>query len=131
MTDETPQVRGERTGSPLPLYERFPALRAIPRVSLCILPSPVDRVTVDGAELWIKSDGLNAAVCGGNKARALEFLLAGVGSGDTVISTGGEGSTHVLATAMLSLRLVARGSGIRWRHDRNHSADRVADRISD
>ncbi|MES2359866.1 MAG: pyridoxal-phosphate dependent enzyme [Gemmatimonadota bacterium] len=131
MTDETPQARGERTGSPLPLYERFPALRAIPRVSLCILPSPVDRVTVDGAEIWIKSDGLNAAVCGGNKARALEFLLAGVGSGDTVITTGGEGSTHVLATAMHARRLGARVIGIRWRHDMNHSAYRVADMISD
>jgi D-cysteine desulfhydrase len=131
MTDETLQARGEHRGSPLPLYERFPALRAIPRVSLCVLPSPVDRVTVDGAEIWIKSDGLNAAVCGGNKVRALEFLLAGVASGDTIITTGGEGSTHVLATAMHARRLGARVIGIRWRHDMNHSAYRVADMIAD
>jgi D-cysteine desulfhydrase len=131
MTDETPQTRGEHRGSPLPLYERFPALRAIPRVSLCVLPSPVDRVTVDDTEIWLKLDGLNAAVCGGNKARALEFLLAGVTSGDTIITAGGEGSTHVLATAMHARRLGARVIGIRWRHDMNHSAYRVADMISD
>lgn len=131
MTEETPQVRGDHGGIPFPLYSRFPALRAIPRVSLCVLPSPIARVTLDNTEIWIKSDGLNAAVCGGNKARALEFLLAGVRSGDTVITTGGEGSTHVLATAMHARRLGARVIGIRWRHDMNHSAYRVADMISD
>lgn len=113
-----------------PLYTRFPALRAIPRVSLCVLPSPVERVTVNGAELWIKSDGLNAAVCGGNKARALEFLLAGVHGGDTILTAGGEGSTHVLATAIHARRLGARVIGVRWRHDMNHAAYRVADMIA-
>lgn len=131
MTEETPAPRGDHGGASFPLYTHFPALRAIPRVSLCVLPSPIDRVTVDNTDIWIKSDGLNAAVCGGNKARALEFLLAGVGSGDTVITTGGEGSTHVLATAMHGRRLGARVIGIRWRHEMNHSAYRVADMIGD
>ncbi len=114
-----------------PLYTRFPALRAIPRVSLCVLPSPVECATVSGAEIWIKSDGLNAAVCGGNKVRALEFLLAGVHAGDTIITPGGEGSTHVLATAIHARRLGARVIGVRWRHEMNHSAYRVADMIAD
>lgn len=115
----------------LPLYDRFPALRAIPRVSLCVLPSPVELATVDGAEIWIKCDGLNAAVCGGNKARALEFLLAGVHSGDTILTAGGEGSTHVLATAIHARRLGARVIALRWRHEMNHAAYRVADMIGD
>ena len=114
-----------------PLYTRFPALRDIPRVPLCDLPSPVKRVNVAGADIWIKLDGLNAAVCGGNKARALEFLLAGVSSGDTIITAGGEGSTHVLATAMHARRLGARVIGIRWRHDMNPSARRIAAMIHD
>lgn len=114
-----------------PLYTRFPALRTIPRVSLCVLPSPVECATVSGVEIWIKSDGLNAAVCGGNKVRSLEFLLAGVQAGDTILTTGGEGSTHVLATAIHARRLGARVIGVRWRHEMNHSAYRVADMIAD
>ena len=114
-----------------PLYERFPALASIPRVSLCVLPSPVDLVSVDGADIWVKSDGNNAAVCGGNKVRALEFLLAGLQPGDTVLTAGGEGSTHVLATAVHARRLGGRGIGVRWRHEMNHSAYRVADMILD
>jgi D-cysteine desulfhydrase len=100
-------------------------------VSLCVLPSPVNLVTVDGTDIWIKSDGLNASVCGGNKVRALEFLLAGVQRGDTIITAGGEGSTHVLATAIHARLLGARVVGVRWRHDMNHTAYRVADLIGE
>ncbi|HEY8311091.1 MAG TPA: pyridoxal-phosphate dependent enzyme, partial [Gemmatimonadaceae bacterium] len=120
-----------RAGEEFPLYTRFPALRRIPRVSLCVLPSPVNLVTVDGTDIWIKLDGLNAAVCGGNKVRALEFLLAGVQRGDTIITAGGEGSTHVLATAIHARRLGARVIGVRWRHEMNHTAYRVADLIGE
>ncbi len=114
-----------------PLYARYPALRAIPRVSLCVLPSPLQLATVDGTDVWIKSDGMNSVVCGGNKVRALEFLLAGVRPGDTILTAGGEGSTHVLATAVHARRLGARVIGVRWRHEMNHAAYTVADRIAD
>jgi D-cysteine desulfhydrase len=120
-----------RAPQEFPLYARFPALRKFPRVPLCVLPSPVERAVVDAAELWIKCDGLNAEVCGGNKARALEFLLAGVKPGDTILTAGGEGSTHVLATAMHARRLGASVIGVRWRHEMNHAANRVASMISD
>lgn len=110
----------------IPLIQRFPALRSIPRVPLCTLPSPVQRVEVDGVALWIKRDDLNAPMCGGNKVRALEFLLAGVRPGDTILTVGGEGSTHVLATAVHAARLGARTVGVRWRHDMNPTATRVA-----
>lgn len=113
-------------GDTFPLYDRFPALRALPRALLCDLPSPVLETRVDGAEIWIKHDGINAATCGGNKARMLEFLLAGVRHGDTVLTTGGAGSTHVLATAVHARRLGARTMSVRWLHEMNDSADRIA-----
>lgn len=114
-----------------PLYARFPALRSIARVRFCVLPSPVNFATVEDTGIWIKSDGLNAAVCGGNKVRSLEFLLAGVQRGDTIVAAGGEGSTHVLATAIHARLLGARVIGVRWRHEMNHTAYRIADLIAD
>jgi D-cysteine desulfhydrase len=82
-------------------------------------------------EIWIKLDGLNASHCGGNKARALEFLLAGVRRGDMIVTAGGEGSTHVLATAVHARTLGASVAGIRWRHEMNPAATHVAARIAD
>lgn len=115
---------------PLPLITRFPALARVPRVSLGDFPTPVQRVAgLDGgAELWVKRDDLSAREYGGNKVRALEFLLAGVAPGDTVLTVGGEGSTHVLATAAHAQRLGATTIAVRWRHERNESADAVAAR---
>ena len=114
-----------------PLYDAYPSLRAVPRVSLCTLPSPVQLATVSGTDVWIKRDGLNSEFCGGNKARSLEFLLAGIRPGETVVTSGGEGSTHVLATAVHARRLGANVIGLRWRHEMNPSAQRIARRIAD
>lgn len=114
-----------------PLFERFPALGSIPRAHLCTLPSPVQRLpeSVGKGEIWIKRDDLNAPICGGNKARALEFLLGGLASGDAVITVGGEGSTHVLSTALHAARLGIGCSAFRWRHDMNPVAELVSGRI--
>ena len=112
-----------------PLFRRFPSLQGIARVPLCDLPSPVTQVRIDGSTgstLWIKRDDLTAAECGGNKARVLEFLLAGVHPGDTVVTVGGEGSTQVFATATHAARLGAKTVAFRWRHDMNPTADRLA-----
>ena len=68
-------------------------------------------------------------MCGGNKVRALEFLLGGLGEGDTVVTTGGAGSTHVLATAIHAARLGIRTMASRWTHDMNPVADKVAAQI--
>ncbi len=114
-----------------PLYRRFPALTVIPRVQLCDLPSPVMQTCVEGADLWIKRDDLNAPVSAGNKARMLEFLLASVRRGDTVLTIGGEGSTHVLATAMHARRLGARTIALRWKHEMNETSLRTADLINE
>jgi 1-aminocyclopropane-1-carboxylate deaminase/D-cysteine desulfhydrase-like pyridoxal-dependent ACC family enzyme len=116
--------------APLPLIARFPALAGVPRVSLGTFPTPVQRVAAldAGAQLWVKRDDLTAPEYGGNKVRALEFLLAGVAPGDTVLTVGGAGSTHVLTTAAHARRLGASTIAVRWRHDRNPMADAVAAR---
>lgn len=117
----------------MPLLDRFPALRELPRVRLCDLPSPIEKLPAfagtSGGEMWIKRDDLNAAVCGGNKVRALEFLLGGVKRGDTVLTVGGAGSTHVLSTAVHAARLGARVAALRWTHDMNPVAEIVSSRI--
>lgn len=113
----------------LPLLARFPALARLPRAALGTFPSPVAPVPIAGArgELWIKRDDLDASSVGGNKVRALEWLLGGVGAGDTVIALGGEGSTHVLATAHHAARLGAETVAIRWRQEMHAEAYRVAE----
>ena len=93
----------------------------------------MERITgIPGApELWVKRDDLNAPLFGGNKARTLEFLLGNVQPGDTVLTLGGAGSTHVLATAVHARRLGAKTIAVRWRHDMNTVADAVSKRIDD
>jgi len=122
-----------QTDATIPLYERFPALRRLPRVSLCALPSPVEPLNGMGgpAELWIKRDDLNAPGCAGNKVRALEFLLGGVRRGDTVLTVGGAGSTHILSTATHAARIGATMVALRWAHDMNPVADLIAGRIAE
>lgn len=123
-----PTTDAQRTA--IPLIERFPALARIPRAHLATLPTPVEpllEVAPDGS-FWIKRDDLSSAHLGGNKVRALEFLLGDVGRGDTVLTIGGEGSTHVLATAYHAARLGAATRVIRWRHETNPMALTVAAR---
>jgi 1-aminocyclopropane-1-carboxylate deaminase/D-cysteine desulfhydrase-like pyridoxal-dependent ACC family enzyme len=111
-----------------PLLSRFPELAALPRADLGTFPSPVERheASSEWPELWVKRDDLNAPVAGGNKVRALEFLLGGVGAGDTVLTLGGEGSTHVLATAVHAARLGATTVAVRWPHEMSPLARAVA-----
>ncbi|MEO8194946.1 MAG: pyridoxal-phosphate dependent enzyme [Gemmatimonadales bacterium] len=118
--------------SSFPLFERFPKLVKLPRARLCTLPSPVERLTrIPGhSEIWMKRDDLDAPVCGGNKARALEFLLGGLGPGDTVLTVGGQGSTHVLSTALHAARLGVATVSMRWAHDMNPVAEIVSSRIA-
>ena len=116
----------------IPLVRRYPALAGIPRVVLGEYPTPVEAVHLPDlrAPLWLKRDDLTSAELGGNKVRALEFLLAVVRPGDVLLTGGGEGSTHVLATAVHANRLGARVYAVRWRHDMHPVADRVAERAA-
>ncbi len=116
----------------LPIFERYPALARLPRAKLGVFPSPISRLTGfgDRRDLWIKRDDLDALSYGGNKVRALEFLLGEVRTSDTLLTMGGEGSTHVLVTAAMGARLGARTVAIRWPHDMNPAALRTSDRAA-
>ena len=123
-------MRTEPPPFTLPLIDRYPRLASIPRARLATLPTPVEALrdaAADGS-LWIKRDDLSGEQFGGNKIRALEFLLGPVRPGDTVLTIGGEGSTHVLATAYHAARLGAATHAIRWRHEMNPVAEVVAAR---
>ncbi|MBA2682955.1 MAG: pyridoxal-phosphate dependent enzyme [Gemmatimonadaceae bacterium] len=110
----------------LPLLLRFPALARIPRVALGDFPTPVQRLDLHDetlrGELWIKRDDLSASPLGGNKVRALEFLLGDLKPGDTVLTAGGEGSTHILTTATYVRALGGVTHAVRWKHEMNPSA---------
>ncbi|HEU4564080.1 MAG TPA: pyridoxal-phosphate dependent enzyme [Gemmatimonadaceae bacterium] len=121
-TDASPLVP-----RPSPLYSRFPLLAAIPRARLGEFPTPVERLPFP-EPLWVKRDDLSAAELGGNKVRALEFLLGGLLPGSEVLTLGGEGSTHILCTAVHAARLGIRTRAVRWRHDMNPAAVAVRDR---
>ena len=118
--------------SSIPLVRRFPALARIPRVPLGHFPTALQRLELTderpAGELWIKRDDLTASPLGGNKVRALEFLLADLQPGEVVLTAGGEGSTHVLTTATYARALGGTARVVRWRHDMNPSALRVSDR---
>ena len=122
----------EPASADFPLFEHFPELSRIARVPLATLPTPVEPLdeAAPAGSLWIKRDDLTDPVVGGNKVRALEFLLGGVEPGDTVLTIGGEGSTHVLATAYHAARIGARTQAIRWHHEMTPGARAVAARAA-
>jgi len=74
----------------------------------CLLgdwPTPLERAAALGravglADLTLKREDRSSARYGGNKVRALEFLLAGAPSGTVFVTLGGTGSSHCLATAV-------------------------------
>ncbi len=101
------------SSSQTPLYAAYPSVeRTLPRVSLCRLPTPLDRAEKIERELgtgplYIKRDDQSAPEYGGNKARKLEFLLGraqerGV---SRVMTFGGLGTNHGFATAFYAGRL--------------------------
>lgn len=114
------------------LVRRYPALARIPRVVLGEYPTPVESVRLPDlpSPIWIKRDDLGSPLLGGNKVRSLEFLLAGVQPGETLLTGGGEGSTHVLATCVHASRLGARVRAVRWHHDMHPIAQAVAQRAA-
>ncbi|MFL5612873.1 MAG: 1-aminocyclopropane-1-carboxylate deaminase/D-cysteine desulfhydrase [Gemmatimonadaceae bacterium] len=113
-----------------PLFDRFPALRTLPRAKLGRFPSPVTRAEMLASGLWFKREDLDAEPLGGNKVRALEMLLGPVQRGDVVVTVGAAGSTHALATAIYARQLGARALCFRWRQEMNDTARRVADRLT-
>jgi D-cysteine desulfhydrase len=101
-------------GAPRPaLFKRFPELAAkLPYIALGALPTPVERAEKLGAalgirDLYIKRDDLAGETYGGSKIRKLELLLAEARFlGKTrVITFGGSGSNHAVATALYAQKL--------------------------
>ena len=115
----------------LPLVERFPALGQLPRARLGRFPSRVTSADTLATGLWLKREDLNAEPLGGNKVRALEFLLGGTDPGDSVVTVGAAGSTHALATAIYARELGARARCFRWQQEMNTTARLVAARTTD
>lgn len=118
------------SGDRLPLVARFPSLGRVPRVPLGNYPSPIESLEGVAPRLWIKRDDLAGNPMGGNKVRALEFLLAEVGAGDRVVTVGSAGSTHALAVATYGHRVGARTFVGRWRQEMNPAAVHVAERVA-
>ena len=101
------------TGHTLPLFERFPSLQsALPRIELVSAPTAVEHHEALGREigydsLWIKRDDLSNSIYGGNKPRKLEFVFARLieDGCDSVVTMGGIGTNHGLATAIFAREL--------------------------
>lgn len=81
--------------------------RPLPREPLGSFPSPLEwrpdlaaRCGFEG--FWLKRDDLNAELMGGNKVRALEWILPG--AGPRIVTMGGFGSTHAAATSLYATR---------------------------
>ena len=90
------------------IHERFPAAR-LPRVELCDLPTPVRRMAAldPPRDLWVKDDSGSAPLWGGNKPRKLEWILADARAKGrrTILTFGGLGTNHGLATALYARQL--------------------------
>jgi D-cysteine desulfhydrase len=92
----------------IPLFEQYPLLREkLAYVPLGEFPTPVQNLERLGAELsvgqlYIKRDDLSGKIYGGNKPRKLEFILGSAlrSKAKEVMTFGGAGSNHALATAI-------------------------------
>ncbi|MGF1664935.1 MAG: 1-aminocyclopropane-1-carboxylate deaminase/D-cysteine desulfhydrase [Acidimicrobiia bacterium] len=80
-----------------------------PRISLALLPTPLvpaPRLSAEiGVEVWFKRDDLTGLGLGGNKVRALEFLIgaAEAAGSDCLITGGGPQSNWVMLAALAAI----------------------------
>lgn len=112
------------------LGERWPRLReALPHVDLHVRETPLERWELGGTTLLVKRDDLTTPTLGGNKARALELLLAGAGPDDVLLTVGSTGSTHALAVAHFGARLGARTEVITWPQEEHDVSIATAARL--
>lgn len=93
------------------IEEYIPRINKIPRVNLVERITPVFKLTglseEWNAEIWVKDDGATSSLYGGNKPRKLEFLLAqALQRGcEKVVTSGGTGTHHGIATAVFAKKL--------------------------
>jgi D-cysteine desulfhydrase family pyridoxal phosphate-dependent enzyme len=85
--------------------------RGIEKIRLGNYPTPLDRLEnisrETGLNFYIKRDDLCGIVCGGNKVRKLEYLLAHAKANgfDTILTVGGAQSNHAILTAACCKKL--------------------------
>lgn len=112
------------------LLARFPRLAtSLPRAELHLRETPVESWRVGDASLLIKRDDLDAPTLGGNKARALELLLAGADATLPLLTVGATGSTHALSVARHGASLGLRTQVITWPQETHEVADATAARM--
>src|SRR5690606_1255883 len=92
------------------LLRRHPRLRALPRAPFVTAPTPVEPLPLPGAPAgacFVKRDERSCALYGGNKPRKLEWVLgaARARGGRRLVTSGGIGTHHGLATAILGRSL--------------------------
>jgi D-cysteine desulfhydrase len=89
----------------------MPAIDALPRYRLAMLPTPLDetpRLSHElGVRVLMKRDDLTGFALGGNKARKLEFLVADAlaQKADMLITGGGPQSNHARMTAAAARKI--------------------------
>lgn len=91
----------------LSLFETFPRLEEkLPRFDFGNFPTPIIHLSKlssrTGKNIFLKRDDISGEKYGGNKIRKLEFILgeAEASGAKRVITVGGAGSNHALATAI-------------------------------
>ena len=107
---ETPHIRlaAEKTDmiDKSALADLQARLDKLPRVSLALLPTPIQPLknfgtSLGGPELWMKRDDLSGFEGGGNKTRKLEFLVGDAlqQGADMLVTVGAIQSNHTRQTA--------------------------------
>ena len=87
------------------------SLDSIPRVSLGVFPTPIQKLENTSkllrTNVYVKRDDLTGLGLGGNKTRKLEFLLADAKNrgAEIVFTTGGAQSNHAMLTAAAAGKL--------------------------
>jgi D-cysteine desulfhydrase len=107
----------------LPLFERYPLLKdKLPYVSLGEFPTPVEKLERLGQDismphLYTKRDDLSGELYGGNKVRALEFLLGEAlrAGHQQVIALGFPASCQALAQAIYAKQLGIKSMAVLFR----------------
>ena len=113
----------------IPLFEWYPTVaEKIPRLSFGEFPTPVERLSgisrhLKRDNLYIKRDDLSSRAYGGNKVRKLEFLLADAlkHGAVRVITSGGAGSNHAVATAVYARKAGLKAVLMLFRQPNSHA----------
>ena len=91
-----------------PILKHFPTLtKRLNPLDLCQLPTPIDALTQLADNAWVKRDDLSNPIYGGNKTRKFEFIAADIlrKKATHVVTLGGSGTNHGVATAMVCNQL--------------------------